>query len=81
MSSEALVSAELVGLFRRQWEMCNLQAGEVLVLLSDAYTDRGACRQRLPPPKQSARMPSKSGCPGPWIGRWSIMQRRAVHRD
>lgn len=40
MSSEALVSAELVGLFRRQWEMCNLQAGEVLVLLSDAYTDR-----------------------------------------
>lgn len=40
MGVESIEAADLVGLFRRQFELCNLQRGEVLVLLSDAHTDR-----------------------------------------
>jgi len=40
MSAEAIDGAELVGLFHRQFELCALKPGEVMVLLSDRQTDR-----------------------------------------
>jgi 2,5-dihydroxypyridine 5,6-dioxygenase len=40
MGIQTLEAADLVGLFRRQFELCALSPGEVLVLLSDAHTDR-----------------------------------------
>ncbi len=40
MSAESYGGAELVGLFHRQFELCALKPGEVLVLLSDRDTDR-----------------------------------------
>ena len=82
MSADAIDGAELVGLFQRQFELCALQKGEVLVMLSDATTDRTRVQAAFLAAESRGADAFEVGMPRPWTARsWVLPCARMVESE